>query len=207
MEDLNDKQFVKKLRAGDASALHSFYLALSPKIVSFLIRTMGMSGPDAEEVTNDALLKVHKGVAKFDPNRGVKLTTWIFEIAKNAAIDHYRKVRRQEGKDPKVETSDPDQEFIAVRKGKPKEPVTDPPKIGGEVEEVLPTRDSAAWRAYESLNEKEKDILRMRHVMSYEEIAEVEVTSVNAVSTRHFRTLKKLKELKAAYEKEKANER
>jgi RNA polymerase sigma-70 factor, ECF subfamily len=203
VEHLNDKKFVRKLKAGDAEAFRTLYLALAPKIVSFLIRTRSMNAPDAEEVTDDAFLKVYKAIATFDPSRSAKLTTWVFEIAKNAGIDHYRKVKSREGVDaePSEEASG---EFVGGPRKQPNEPTTDPVGIGYEAERTSPGRDSTARRAYDTLNEKEKDILRIRDIMSYEEIAKIEGTTANAVSTRYSRALQKLK---AAYEKEKENER
>lgn len=205
MENLNDKKFVRKLKAGDAEASRELYLALAPRIASFLRRTFEMSVQDAEEVANDAMLKVYKGVATFDQSRGVKFTTWVFKVAKNACIDQHRKAKSIE-----VEGSGGEllggalMEFVGGSKGKIDEPATEQIDIIGEAERACPRRDSAVWRAYDTLNEKEKDILRMRDIMSYEEIATVEGSNVNAVSTRYSRALQKLK---AAYEKENENER
>lgn len=201
MEDLNDKKFVRKLKAGDPEAFRALYLAMFPKIVSFLVRG-GTSAPDAEEVADDALLKVHRGVVKYDPSRGVKFTTWAFEVAKNAGIDHYRKVKRRGGAEGETPAGDPG-EYVGGPRKKAAEPATDPIEFGRRDEEPTP-EDSAVLRAFETLSEKEKDILRMRDIMSYEEMADVEGATANAVSTRYSRALQKLK---AAYTKEKSDER
>ena len=201
MEHLNDKKFVRKLKAGDPEAFRALYLALFPKIISFLIRG-GMSAPDAEEVADDAMLKVHRGVVKYDPSRGVKFTTWVFEVAKNAGIDHYRKVKRRDRAKGEMPAGEPG-EYVVGQRRKAQEPAADPVEFGGGAEEVPAPRDSTAIRAFETLSEKEKDILRMKDIMSYEEIADVERTTTNAVSTRYSRALQKLK---AAYAKEKSDE-
>lgn len=203
MEHLNDKKFVRKLKAGDPNAFRDLYLALAPKIVSFLVRIWGMSVPDAEEVADDALLKVHRGVANFDPSRGAKLTTWVFEVAKNAGIDHYRKVKRRGGDEDETPADEPG-EYVGGPRKKAPEPVTEPVAFGRGTGDAPALGDIAALRAFKTLSEKEKDILRVRDVMSYEEIAKVEGTTVNAVSTRYSRALQKLK---AAYAKEKSDER
>lgn len=203
MEHLNDKKFVRKLKAGDPNAFRDLYLALAPKIVSFLVRIWGMSVPDAEEVADDALLKVHRGVANFDPSRGAKLTTWVFEVAKNAGIDHYRKVKRCGGDEDETPADEPG-EYVGGPRKKAPEPVTEPVAFGRGTGDAPALGDTAALRAFKTLSEKEKDILRVRDVMSYEEIAKVEGTTVNAVSTRYSRALQKLK---AAYAKEKSDER
>lgn len=38
----------------------------------------------------DVLMKVHEKIGTFKHGRGAKLTTWIFGIARNTAIDHHR---------------------------------------------------------------------------------------------------------------------
>ena len=45
---------------------------------------------DAEECSQDVLLKMYSKVANFRNDGRSKLTTWIFEIAKNCAIDFHR---------------------------------------------------------------------------------------------------------------------
>lgn len=202
MEHLNDKKFVRKLKAGDPEAYRALFLALFPKIVSFLVRG-GMSAPDAEEVADDALLKVHKGVVKYDQSRGGKFTTWVFEVAKNAGIDHYRKVKRRSGAEGETPAREPE-EYVGGPRKKAAVPATDPFEFDRRVGEAPAPENFAVLRAFETLSEKEKDILRMKDVMSYEEIADVEGTTANAVSTRYSRALQKFK---VAYAKEKSDER
>ena len=50
-------------------------------------------------------------------------------------------------------------------------------------------------RAFDKLNEKEKDILRMKNVLTYEQIGEVERENVGTLRTRHSRALKRLRSL------------
>jgi RNA polymerase sigma factor (sigma-70 family) len=50
---------------------------------------------DAEECAQDVLFKVHLKVATFKNDGRSKLTTWIFEIAKNCAIDFIRLTRKK----------------------------------------------------------------------------------------------------------------
>jgi DNA-directed RNA polymerase specialized sigma24 family protein len=53
--------------------------------------------------------------------------------------------------------------------------------------------------ALASLKEADRNILHMRQVMEYEEIAAIEGTSVNALRTRYCRAVERLE---AAYERE-----
>ena len=45
---------------------------------------------DAEEITQDVFIRCNKHLAVYDVSRA-KITTWLFTIANNLIIDHYRK--------------------------------------------------------------------------------------------------------------------
>ena len=49
---------------------------------------------DSEEIAADVVIRVHKSVKTFNPRGGAKLTTWIFRIAQNAAIDFVRQQQK-----------------------------------------------------------------------------------------------------------------
>lgn len=51
---------------------------------------------DAEECTQDVLFKVHLKLATFCNDGRSRLTTWIFQIAKNCAIDFHRVSRPEQ---------------------------------------------------------------------------------------------------------------
>jgi RNA polymerase sigma factor (sigma-70 family) len=51
---------------------------------------MDVPEPTAEEVAADVLMTVHRKLKTFRLDGRAKLTTWIFEIAKNRAIDYHR---------------------------------------------------------------------------------------------------------------------
>lgn len=48
--------------------------------------------PDAEDLTNDVFVKVLEKIDLFDDSKA-SISTWIYTIAKNTVIDHYRKQR------------------------------------------------------------------------------------------------------------------
>lgn len=51
---------------------------------------MGVSEADAEELAADVLLKVEQSVGRFVLGGAARFTTWIFQIARNRAIDYHR---------------------------------------------------------------------------------------------------------------------
>jgi len=64
-------------------------------LLHFLVNDMLIQELDAEELVQNALFKVHSRVGKFRPDGRAKLTTWIFQIAENCAIDFLR-IHREE---------------------------------------------------------------------------------------------------------------
>jgi len=64
----------------------SIYAAFQPKVLRYL---KGLVGPDeAEDVSQNVFLKIHAGLEDF---RGeASLSTWIYRIATNAALDRLR---------------------------------------------------------------------------------------------------------------------
>jgi RNA polymerase sigma-70 factor (ECF subfamily) len=47
------------------------------------------SPTDAEDITQEVFVKVWKNLKRFDPSKNFK--TWIFTIAKNTALDYFKK--------------------------------------------------------------------------------------------------------------------
>lgn len=62
------------------------YKEFRPKIYRYLIRLIGNT--DAEDLTQDVFVKINKALATF--NNQSQLSTWIYQIATNAAIDRMR---------------------------------------------------------------------------------------------------------------------
>lgn len=208
MDDLNEKAFVKKLRQGDPRAFQVLFDRLTPKLGNFITAAFGVRQHDAEEIASDAMLKVHKSVARFDPEGGARLTTWVFEIARNTAIDHLRK-RTAEGKKAGAAATPEDVRQKAGVRAKSKNHTEDAyemalPPGGAEDQPDTSPHLRRMRRAFDSLSEQDRDILRMRGVMGYDEIAKVENISVNAARVRHARAEERLR---VAYEKEKKDER
>jgi RNA polymerase sigma factor (sigma-70 family) len=206
VQELNSHEFITKLKAGDNEAFGTLFTRLLPKLSYFISKWFNIDPGEAEELASDALAKVHRSVSKFDPHKGAKLTTWIYTIAKNTTRDYLRKQSHS------VHELPIDQD-ISIRLGKeaaeemlrgtnreiPKAVANDP-EDGPGFDSVEKKRMMAALA---SLKEADRNILHMRQVMEYEEIAAIEGTSVNALRTRYSRAVERLE---AAYEREKADD-
>lgn len=62
------------------------------RLVYNAIKKIVKNDMDAEELTNEAMIRVHKNLSTYKEDVS-RLTTWIFNIAKNVAIDFIRKKR------------------------------------------------------------------------------------------------------------------
>ena len=194
MDELNDPAFVRKLTTGDAVAFSTLCNSLNRKLSEFIVREIGLSYYDAEEITSSVLYKLHSAIRDYEPRPDAKLTTWIFRIAKNAAIDRKRQLTLQ----PIFDNID----VVLPPKSAKREEGT---ALAGELRfdagildesNVVDSPKMHPYRvAFDNLSEREKDILRMRNVMDYSEISIVEGEEIGALRTRHSRALKRLRDL------------
>jgi RNA polymerase sigma factor (sigma-70 family) len=92
-DDLNSLAFVKELKCGSLQAFEYLDRRLMPHLIGFLQFIMNVPEADAEELASDTLFAVSSHIHTFQPGGASKLTTLVFEIAKNRAIDFHRKPR------------------------------------------------------------------------------------------------------------------
>jgi RNA polymerase sigma-70 factor, ECF subfamily len=175
-EHLNAAEFIRRVAGGDEVAFRELFEALHRHVAEFLQRR-GVAELDADELAADALFKAHRSIRTFRPNGGAKLTTWIFEIAKNTAIDHFRSQAKR------------DAEFAEIAADQRANP------DASEMSFVVrSTNKDVLVAALETLSEADRDILRMRQVMEYSEIAKAETISEQAARVRYKRALDRLKQ-------------
>ena len=82
---------VRAAQAGDADALEVVVRGLYPLVSRWALVKTG-SAQDAEDVTQETMIRVSKYIDRFE-SRG-KITTWAYQITSNAVADHYRRARR-----------------------------------------------------------------------------------------------------------------
>jgi RNA polymerase sigma-70 factor (ECF subfamily) len=73
---------------GDRAAFRSLYAAASPKLFGVALRILNNRG-DAEEVVQEAFVKIWRGAGRFEAGRGSAMG-WLVSIARNQAIDALR---------------------------------------------------------------------------------------------------------------------
>ena len=88
-----DAAAVARVASGDAVALHELYERYGRVIYSFAYR-LTHDATLAEECVQDVFVTLWRRAADFDPTRA-KLTTWLFVVARNRAIELGRQKNRR----------------------------------------------------------------------------------------------------------------
>jgi RNA polymerase sigma-70 factor, ECF subfamily len=86
------KALVERAQRGDRSALEDLYLLHFDRIYSYLHMSVG-SRHDAEDLTTQTFVKMLEAIGRFKW-RAVPFSAWLFRIAHNLAMDHFRSNRR-----------------------------------------------------------------------------------------------------------------
>jgi RNA polymerase sigma-70 factor, ECF subfamily len=83
---------VELAQKGDRSALEELYLIHFDRIYSYLHVTVG-NRHDAEDLTTQAFLKMLEAIGRFRW-QSAPFSAWLFRIAHNLAMDHFRATKR-----------------------------------------------------------------------------------------------------------------
>jgi len=83
-----DTELIASYRKGDDGALAVLIRRHTDPVFRFIVRMVG-DAHVAEDLVQETFLKTWKNLARFDVKRPFR--TWVFSIARNAAIDHLRK--------------------------------------------------------------------------------------------------------------------
>lgn len=87
MPDVQD-QLVLTLRTGDENAFKQLYDSYSAALFGIIYRIVD-DKKEAENLLQDCFVKIWQNINRYDPEKG-RLATWLFNIARNTAIDFTR---------------------------------------------------------------------------------------------------------------------
>lgn len=88
------EQLLERARAGDELAVRAIVERLQVPIYQSVHRLIGgRLQNDVEDVTQEIFVKVFRTLDRFDPQRGVKFTTWVYTYVKNHCFDLLKKRR------------------------------------------------------------------------------------------------------------------
>jgi len=93
-QEPSDPELVTRLAAGELEAVRALYERHGKLAYSLAVRILGDPGR-AEDVVQDAFMRVWTHSSSFDANRG-SLRTWLLTTVRNRAIDYLRGQSGQE---------------------------------------------------------------------------------------------------------------
>lgn len=88
---------IDRLKARDPRALASIYDSYG-RLAYHIIFRLVLNHSIAEDLTQEAFLRIWNGAPSFDPSRGA-LKTWIVAVARNCALDHLRSAPARASRD------------------------------------------------------------------------------------------------------------
>lgn len=164
--------------AGDAQAWEQLARTQHRKIYGICYRFTG-SQSDAEDLTQEAFLKMYRNLASFDPAKG-GFTTWLTTLTRNLLVDNYRRSRLERASDSLDESYDCDDDGPTKA-----ERLTD----GGKTQEQHVAGLELRTQIQEALKQVSPDlreavILRDLEDMDYKEIAEILQVPQGTVKSR-----------------------
>ena len=86
-----EEELLRRCARGDAAAYRELVERLEKPLINFIYRFVGERHA-AEDLFQETFVRVIRGLGEFRPD--ASLTTWIYTIARNLALDHLKARRR-----------------------------------------------------------------------------------------------------------------
>ena len=182
-DPVDDRELVESARKGDRDAFRVLFERYHRRAYALAFGVLRHQD-DALDVVQDAFIKAHKYLDKFEGNSS--FYTWLYRIVMNLAIDHMRKHRR-------VKPVELDEQHLDGTVG---EDALLPKMLGGNPGRALLDKEIRARidQALSELSENHRNVLVMRELegMSYEEMAQAMNCSKGTIMSRLFHARKNM---------------
>jgi RNA polymerase sigma-70 factor (ECF subfamily) len=167
------RKLVERAQAGDRDALEELYLLHFDRIYSYLHMSVG-NRHDAEDLTTLTFLKMLESIKRFRW-QSVPFSAWLFRIAHNVAMDHFR----------------------ASKRVQPEEEVPEPigsEQLSAEVEAMRSIGRQSMLQMIESLSPEQQQVLTLKFVFNFGngEVAAILGKTEGAVKSLQHRALASL---------------
>lgn len=86
---------VHRAKCGDRQAFSDIYSFYSPKVYAYVLRHVSGEVEVAQDITADVFLKAMEHLESYRV-RDVPFSSWLYRIAHNRVIDHYRRMPKQQ---------------------------------------------------------------------------------------------------------------
>ena len=181
LSEASDEALVTQVARGNSGALEALYDRYAARVLGISLKIIGDQAL-AEDILQETFWRVWQSAATFQPQLG-PFTSWLFRIARNLAIDAYRRrnVRPQvfmgaHGSDPILDaTPDPDMD------------------VAEQAQLIL--QSQRVRQALNSLPAVQRQVIEMAYFngMTRQEIAEATGEALGTIHTRARLALQKLR--------------
>jgi len=181
-EPLSDEILAAQVARGESAALEALYDRYASTVLGIALKVVGEQGA-AEDVLQETFWRVWRSASTFQAERGA-FTGWLFRIARNLAIDAYRKRNVR----PQAITGGVDAEPILDRTPDPNADVVE------QTQTLLKHRQVRSAMA--NLPQVQRQVIEMAYFygMTRQEIAEATGEALGTIHTRARLALQKLRE-------------
>jgi RNA polymerase sigma-70 factor, ECF subfamily len=180
---VDDRDLVEAARRGDREAFRTLFERYHRRAYALAFGVLRHQD-DALDVVQDAFIKAHKYLDKFEGNSS--FYTWLYRIVMNLAIDHLRKHRRArpvELDEQRLEEGSADDGLL-------------PKLLGGHPGRALMDKEirTRIDQALGELSDNHRAVLVMRELegLSYEEMAQAMGCSKGTIMSRLFHARKNM---------------
>ena len=170
------EEIVTRAKAGERAAFASLYEMHYDRIYRYVSFKCGSAG-DAEDLTGEVFLKMLESIHQFE-FRGFPFTSWLYRIAHNVVMDHFRR----KGRRPTV-------------------PLDDAERVAGAAHSEMEWRAHVSWtmnevvNAMDCLTDLQREVVTLRFAggLSIAETAKAVGRKENAVKALQHAGIKKLR--------------
>jgi RNA polymerase sigma-70 factor (ECF subfamily) len=191
--DPTDESLMIRFQSGDRAAFTVLVRRHQGPLFNFALRYL-RSSPAAEEVVQDAFVRVVQNAAEF--KHEARFSTWLYTIARNLCIDQTRKraLRRHPSLDEPKKAEEGDGPTLGEQTADAKASV-ERAVVSLEIRERVAA-------AIDALPEEQREVFLMREVsnLPFKEIAEIVGISENTVKSRMRYALERLQEALSEFE-------
>ncbi len=179
----SDSRYIKQAIEGDRRAFECIVKSYKDKVFR-ICYSYTNSVHDAEDIAQDAFVEVYKSMGTF--NQQSSVSTWIYRIASNKAIDHIRKHKRKKRDTGVLNYLDDDQNTFEIE------------AEGSAAEDIISQqRRKFLYQGLNKLPERQKKAFVLTQIegMTHKEVAEIMQTTVKSIEVLVVRGRKKLKQV------------
>lgn len=107
------ESLVKKVQEGDQNAFAKVYDILIDQVYRYVFYRV--NDEEAEDIVENAFLKVWENIKKYRQEEGKSFSAWVFRIAHNLVVDHYRAAKDREFDELDLNMADENREHNPIK--------------------------------------------------------------------------------------------